>query len=316
MVNINDTIDNNNLLQEAFLNRISQQLDLGSDISKHLFKLRYHPNYQNQRLTDIADIIVNKYKISFHKDGINTYAARVIKSILEIFKLEIQQDEIEVDSILNNPRGRNNIYPITYQWLWEKKFTRMGWKLSKEIASPAFDQLTMLDINENFEGENANSKRGLVFKIKSPDPPEPYNSNYIYLNNSYYLRVNLPNTPNNSKYLLLINETVEGQFYLVSPSRAFAYVPHTKLSEGLRLPPSEGLAEFFQYDAVGDEYFLAIVTENPMNLSWVNGEADPTDILLNKKRLEEIFIKLGQQGNSEVFYKRFKVIEPTINGFE
>jgi hypothetical protein len=100
---------------------------------------------------------------------------------------------------------------------------------------------------------------------------------------------------------LLINETVEGNFYLFSPSRAFAYVPYTKLSEGLRLPPSEGLARFFQYDAVGDEYFLAIVTEQPIELSWVNGESDPTDV------------KLGQQGNSEVFYKRFKVVEQTIN---
>jgi hypothetical protein len=140
--------------------------------------------------------------------------------------------------------------------------------------------------------------------------PEPDKGNYIYLNKPHYLWVNLPE---NGQYLLLINETVEGNFYLFSPSRAFAYVPYTKLSEGLRLPPSEGLARFFQYDAVGDEYFLAIVTEQPIELSWVNWESDPTDIILNQERFEEIFIKLGQQGNSEVFYKRFKVVEQTIN---
>jgi hypothetical protein len=40
---------------------------------------------------------------------------------------------------------------------------------------------------------------------------------------------------------------------------------------------------------------------------------DYPDIILSQERLEEIFIKLGQQGNSEVFYKRFKVVEQTIN---
>ncbi|MFM6542706.1 MAG: hypothetical protein ACKPH4_02310, partial [Microcystis panniformis] len=51
----------------------------------------------------------------------------------------------------------------------------------------------------------------------------------------------------------------------------------------------------------------------PIELSWVNGESDPTDLILSQERLEEIFIKLGQQGNSEVFYKQFKVVEQKIN---
>jgi hypothetical protein len=47
---------------------------------------------------------------------------------------------------------KNSIEPhqVTYQWLWEKKFPRMGWELAKEVAAPACNKLTMLDI-ENFE---------------------------------------------------------------------------------------------------------------------------------------------------------------------
>jgi hypothetical protein len=328
MVGIPDTIGtkDKDLLQKAFLNQILQNTGLIKNQDHScLFQLLYHPKNQDKKRSEIVEIMKDKHNLHYTEATINEYAKRIRRIMVDVFKQAMIDDGLELSVNLittkyeKKGKPQNSIEPhqVTYQWLWEKKFPRMGWELAKEVAAPACNKLTMLDINENFEGEkspnggasNGSSKRGLVMNgtvIK----PEPDKGNYIYLNKPHYLWVNLPD---NGKYLLLINETVEGNFYLFSPSRAFAYVPYTKLSEGLRLPPSEGLARFFQYDAVGDEYFLAIVTEQPIDLSWVNGECDPTDIILNQERLEEIFVKLGQQGNSEVFYKRFKVVEQTIN---
>jgi hypothetical protein len=319
MVSITNKIETKNLLQEAFLNWILQNTGLIKNKDHScLFQLLYNPKNQDKKRSEIVEIMKDKHDIYYTEATINEYAKRIRRIMVDVFKQAMIDDGLELSVNLittkyeNKGRPQNSIEPhqVTYQWLWEKKFPRMGWELAKEVAAPACDKLTMLDI-ENFEVEKSHgsSERGPVMNgtvIK----PEPDKDNYIYLNKPHYLWVNLPE---NGQYLLLINETVEGNFYLFSPSRAFAYIPYTKLSEGLRLPPSEGLARFFQYDAVGDEYFLAIVTEQPIELSWVNGESDPTDIILSQERLEEIFIKLGQQGNSEVFYKRFKVVEQTIN---
>ena len=296
MVNLNDTIGTRNLLQEAFLNRILQQLDIDSKIYSSLFTLRYHPKNQAAKLGEIATLIKGD-KINFEEDSINTYAARVNDKILKVFKTEMEQDEIDVNSILNNPRG-NRIFPyeLTYQWLWKKKFSRMGWELAKEIASPAVEELDMINIE---------TTKGMILK---KDTFFPDYNNCIELENHYRLLINLPIS---NKYLLLINESVEGKKYLLSPSKGFANIPHTILSEGLYLPPDDqkkGRAKSLQYGTEGEEYFGVIVTEQPIDLSWVNSESDPIDLILNQQRLEEIFIKVGQQSNSEVFYKRFKVV--------
>jgi len=64
-----------------------------------------------------------------------------------------------------------------------------------------------------------------------------------------------------------------------------------------------------RFNAVGEEYFLAIVTEQPLSLSWVRPDSHPKDIVVDDKRLHEIFKILGQQQNSQVFYKTFVVAD-------
>jgi hypothetical protein len=55
------------------------------------------------------------------------------------------------------------------------------------------------------------------------------------------------------------------------------------------------------------KYFLAIVTEQPLSLSWIRPDSHPKDIVVDDKRLNEIFKLLGQQHNCQVFYKKFAV---------
>jgi hypothetical protein len=64
-----------------------------------------------------------------------------------------------------------------------------------------------------------------------------------------------------------------------------------------------------RFKAVGEEYFLAILTEQPLSLPWVRPDAHPKDIVVDDKRLQEIFKLLGKQHNSQVFYKKFLVID-------
>lgn len=295
MANFNTTNNNNNKLQEAFLSRIVPQLSFNADTHNCLFTVRYHPQHQGKKLREIARIIKNDYKISFDEAGVNILAKRVNDKILKIFQQEIKQDGIII------PENRVSPYQITYQWLWTKKFPRMGWKLIQEIAKPAFEELNMIDID--IEG----SKRGLGLDLGS-DIISSENDNYIKIKTPYRLHINLPIQ---DKYLLLINESEAGEFYLISPSKAFANIPYTILSEELYLPPDDnkkGRAPFLRYTTTGNEYFWAIVTEQPIELSWIKWESDPRDIILNQERLEEIFIKIGQQSNSEVFYRLFRVV--------
>lgn len=77
------------------------------------------------------------------------------------------------------------------------------------------------------------------------------------------------------------------------------------------LPLEEAIAKNggLSFKAAGEEYFLAIVTEQPLSLSWVRPDAHPKDIVVDDKRLQEIFKLLGKQPNSQVFYKTFEVID-------
>ncbi len=112
-------------------------------------------------------------------------------------------------------------------------------------------------------------------------------------------------------YLLLINEGVNGEKYCICPSRAFALPEPLFLRSSLYLPLEEASAKNvgLRFNAVGNEYFLAIVTEQPLSLSWVRPDSHPRDIVVDDKRLKEIFKLLGNQPNCKVFYKTFVVTD-------
>ncbi|MFB2768334.1 hypothetical protein ACE1AT_03435 [Pelatocladus sp. BLCC-F211] len=287
---MNQIISNNHFLQKKFLETILQQLPFKGGIASCLFRLRYNPNNHNLTLTEIAQRIIKDEKQVFEESGINPIAARVTKKITETFKQEMQRDGIDV---LENPD-----YQLTYQWLWEKKFPRMAWELSRNIALYALEELKMIDIETRRETRRLD--------LDGEIPPDNHD---IKLGQRYRLQINFPYI---GKSILLINEDGEGNKFLICPSKAFAEVPYTLLSEGLHFPPDDqkpGRAKSLKFLTEGSEYFLALVTEKPIELSWVNWESPAKDIKLNRERLEEIFIQVGQQSGSQVFYKKFKVVK-------
>ena len=79
----------------------------------------------------------------------------------------------------------------------------------------------------------------------------------------------------------------------------------------MALPEKEALKKTpLTFGAAGDEFFLAIVTEQPLQLSWVRPESNPKDeIAISEERLREIFQKVAPQPSCQAFYKTFAVAE-------
>lgn len=296
-----------NCLQPNFLEKVAHSIAFKSDIQKYCFLYRYNPQYQTATLNQIATLIKQQLQGEFQKtESINVIATRVAKKLTEKFREEMQNDGVAVDFILpaqgnrEAERGRpkkdeESPYKLTYKWLWEQKFVRVGWKLALEIACPALEQMKMVSVEDS---------------IRQLDLEEiPNNdSNCLQLGRRYQLQVILPNR---GKNLLLINQDEAEKRFLICPSKAYAEIPYTLLSEVLYLPPGDsqpGRAKSIRFLSEGEEYFLAIVTELPLKLSWLNWESSARDIELDQIRLEEILTQVGKQSNSQVFYQRFKVV--------
>lgn len=267
-------------------------------MQKLCFQLRFHPgNWNNIEHTQIAAQISKQLNGGFSESSINSTVGDVVKKVKDKFETQMQADGVEIEK-LNPGRGKPKESPwqIVYKWLWEKEFPRRGWQLSKEMATCAIEQLQMkpmvtADGNRNLDLEGI------------PDVTE----GTIRKGERYKLQVNLQS----EGYLLLINEGVTGEKYCICPSMAFALPEPLFLRSPLSLPLEEAKARDvgLRFKAVGEEYFLAIVTEQPLSLSWVRPNSNPRDIVVDDKRLHEIFKLLGQQHNSQVFYKTFVVTD-------
>ncbi|MEL7417675.1 MAG: DUF4384 domain-containing protein [Cyanobacteria bacterium J06555_3] len=295
-----------NCLQEEVLKQLSKSISSQqrlSEIQELCFLLRFNPQFKDLTHANIASRINKKQEGDFQEEGINRTVSAVAKKVCRTFKTEMITDGVELNSIesegsrkAGSPGNHSSPYKLVYDWIWSKKFPRVAWELSKDvIAQWADQQIQMIPIaKERIEG------RGFSFD-EIPD-----NDLNIQLGERYRLQVNLGMKGN----LLLINEDKNGHKALICPSKAFAPSSQLSPTEAMYLPPDEDnryRARSFRFEEEGEEYFLAIVTEQPLELSWIKPDLDPKDIYLNPIRLKEIFTKIGKQGNSRVFYKRFVV---------
>ena len=295
-----------NCLQEEVLKQLSKSISSHqglTEIQELCFLLRFNPQLKDLTHANIASRINKKQEGDFQEGGINRTVSTVARKVCRTFEKEMIADGVELNSIesegsrkAGSPGNHNSPYKLVYDWIWSKKFPRVAWELSKDVVAQwADEQIQMIPIaKERIE------ERGLSFD-EIPD-----NDLNIQLGERYRLKVNLGIKGN----LLLINEDKDGQKNLICPSKAFA--PSTQLSptEPMYLPPNDRnryLARSFKFNREGNEYFLAIVTEEPLELSWLKPDLNPKDIGLDTIRLDEIFIKIGKQGNSRGFYKKFFV---------
>jgi tetratricopeptide (TPR) repeat protein len=130
----------------------------------------------------------------------------------------------------------------------------------------------------------------------------------IPANQSVWMVIDLPFQ---NYQLLLLNRSQQGQALLCPSS---AYAPNAIVDKSpILLPQKDAWAgdgeEKFVFGEVGKEEFLAIVLEKPLSLSWLTPREDEALPEWNVERMKELFEQLEQQGNWQVFYQSFDVVE-------
>jgi hypothetical protein len=292
-----EMMENVNTLQQKFIEQIAGELFPGrrhSEAQKLCFQLRFHPLHRQENHDKIAKRISEKFHDGFSESSIAPTVSDVVQKLRDTFADAMRADGVPVDR-LNAGKGRpQDISPweIVYNWLWETEFPRRGWALSKQIATCALEELQMQPVDTD--------RRGLDLEAI-----ELCEDTTIKKEQRYQLQVGLPV----DGYLLLVNQGTSGQKYCICPSRAFHLEPHLLPETSLCIPRLNAPAKCLKYNEVGEEYFLAIVTEQPLKLSWVRPDSDARDVVVSEERLREIFQKVAQQPSCQVFYKTYKVIE-------
>lgn len=284
-------------LQNRFLEVIADELKF-EEIKRYVIMFRYNPDNYSLTHANIAEKINHEYP--FNLANINTYISRVADDIIDRFADKIEQDyniTIEKKNQRGRPIEKSSPYKIAYKWLWEKEFPRRAWNLVKEIATLASTELRMVS------SETARS-------LDISDFIDLIDDDYsIKSGHSYHLSIKFPYL---NHYLLLINENTDGQKALLSPSKIIADIPFTQLSGELVLPLNDERRKripCLRYKGEGIEYFLALITEQPIELSWISELSPAADYFLDQNRLEEIFNKVSKQGNSQLFYRQFNLIQ-------
>lgn len=176
----------------------------------------------------------------------------------------------------------------------DKKFPRVAWDLAVKTATLVTeDTLSLCDYHQPITVEDRISTRVI--------PQEEL----LYKNTDYRLRLNLDSGGN----LLLINQSADGNKYLIAPSKAFAEIPVTVINHILYLPPDKKANRAPISFETEKELFLGIVTTEEIKLSWIAEDYRNEDVELNEMRLEEIFQEVGKLSNCQVFQRGFRVGE-------
>ncbi len=291
--------------QEHFLHHISETVmwNSRSEPQQWCFWWRFHPQNRHQTNIQVAKQIRKSLNGGFHSRNMSATLAAVIGKIQDTLAEEMTADGVDLQGLKRergwSPKTPEDRYPwqVIYDWLWTCKFPREGWSWANQLASCGVEELQMNPLNPQSR------------KLDLGDIPSPEGS--LKAGETYYLTATLPE----SGYLLLLNRSQETSkdnqmtTICLSPSQAFQPNPRCQAHQPLHIPDVKALASSLRFTEVGEEYFLAILTETPLALSWVRPDGEPRDIEVDERRLQEIFKELGKQWQGKLFYKRFQVRE-------
>ncbi|MEA5530860.1 DUF4384 domain-containing protein [Dolichospermum sp. UHCC 0684] len=283
------------MLQDKFLEQIKQQLypRRRETYQELCFPLRWHPQNVTQSQGFIEEQM--RKQLNGNIEGISQIISRVAYQIWEIFQEEMTADGFQLENTnqQGQPRNENQSpYRVTYKWLWEKKFPRMAWELAKEVAEPVKDELEMIPYEIPIPQDNRIITRHI--------PREET----LQKEKDYRLKMNLPHTG----YLLLINESANGDKFLISPSKAFSQIPSCRLSQPLFFPPDNDRHRAPLAFETEKELFLAIVTKEEIKLSWINEDYRNEDVDLYEQHLFKIFQEVGKLSDCQIFQRSFGVV--------
>jgi len=318
--------------QLKFINEIAAELKTQpgfNDVEQLFFPLRFDKNrptlYTHK---DIAEKLMrkedSKLAKEFYSKSIGTTVQNVVsamvgrlkteykKAISGLYKEEMRADGVDVDNLLNREPGEKGTWEVVYHWLWDHKYLRWlnanSWEILQEKAKSPANWLEFLT-----EEKMAFVQRGTKALILPTPPPSVQKiTPTIPINQSLWMVIDLPFQ---NYQLLLLNRSQQEQCLLCPSS---AYAPNATIEKPpILLPQKDAWAgkskEKFMFGEAIKEEFLAIALEKPLSLPWLNPREDEALPEWNAERMKELFEQLEKQGNWQVFYQSFDVVESDIN---
>ncbi|MGB3510229.1 MAG: hypothetical protein WBA93_13520 [Microcoleaceae cyanobacterium] len=295
-------------LEEQFIGEMADGLfekENGQETDNEvLFRLRFsRDNYELPNQTDTAEKDINQLMTDKGRpitDIQRRLREKVIKILLDKYLKEISGylSEKELNDLKNPKRGQGNIWQIAYNWLWDYKFTRWVetnfWSCLEKRAEKNLDWMNLQN-----DAEMAMVER-LHIPKKETKPLK------VSVEKPYWAFISLPESDG---YLLLLNHGVVSQC-VVCPSQAFAL--DYQLEKIRLLPQNHSLAYEeecrFTFNEVGEEKFVAIALEKPLDLAWLKPNEEEVAPELTGKRMQELWQELEKQNNWRVYSQQVEVV--------
>ncbi|MBD2179612.1 tetratricopeptide repeat protein [Planktothrix sp. FACHB-1355] len=154
------------------------------------------------------------------------------------------------------------------------------------------------------EANQIGLNRGAYLELPPPSEMPPT----IPVNKKLWMAIDLE-YPNYQ--LLLFNRSKQGTV-LYCPS--FGYAIDAIMDKPPFLLPQKyswagKTGQKFIFKETGKEEFLAIVLQKPLHLPWLTPKREEALPEWNAERIKELFEELEKQGNWQVFYQTFEVVE-------
>ncbi|WP_354635153.1 hypothetical protein [Planktothricoides raciborskii] len=306
---------------KEFLEEIKQELierkNLGL-IESVFFPLRFAKDrrldYQHKKIA-IEDMPKDPRlcKDGQYANSIGTNVQNIVHAMADLYRQEMQDDGLDPESLKNRKRGEKGAWLDIHDWLWNYKFKRWleknAWSILKEKAKNSDNWLQFLT-NEDM----ASLKRG-DRGLMMPPPPASVQQTQptIPINQSLWMVIDLELQPETNYQLLLLNRSQDGES-LLCPSSAFA--PNALIDKPpILLPQKDSWAAQaenpinFKFGKLETEEFLAIVLNQSLDLPWLTPRQEELLPEWTGERIKELFEKLEQQDNWQVFYQSFDVVE-------
>lgn len=196
-----------------------------------------------------------------------------------------------------------SLLPVLYQHsasilTWEQ-FMPLSW-FWKQFKQMARSDQDWIKFNQ-FE----NSNLGPKFSLPSPSSRDECT---IIINTPYVIEIILPHLE--GYFILLHQGTYPGkdsERYLFCPSKAIA--PNSRLNEHFQaMLPQKGsmmFGEGIPFDSIGQEEFIGIVLNKPLNLDWmIPSQQDPAPTW-DEQRIKQLWSAIQTQNNLLIFYQSF-----------
>lgn len=301
--------------QLKFLNEIAADLKTQSGFKEReevFFPLRYDKQrpviFEHRQIAEELMPKDPRLGRGDYATSIGTTSQNVVQAMVSQYKEEMAKDGVNVDILINGQKGQRGTWRKAYHWLWDHKYLRWlncnSWEILQKQAKSTPNWLQFLT-----EEEMTSVQRGTRALILPPPPPSVQKiTPTIPINQSLWMVIDL--VLHNHQFLLL-NRSQQGQS-LLCPSSAYAPNPIIE-KPPIVLPQKDAWAgnseEKFVFGEAGKEEFLAIVLEKPLSLPWLNPREDEALPEWNAERMKELFEQLEKQGNWQVFYQSFDVVE-------